>query len=94
MEEITKEVVKQIPSLAVLAMLTYVFLKHLAVRDLALGGVMVEHAKLTAHSNEIISLNTKSMTENTRALDEMRRSLHSASTKITEAVQSTNGGKA
>lgn len=99
MEEILKETAKQIPALTVLAYLTYLFLKHLAVRDATLSLLLSTHAKAAELAGVIISANTKAMAENTRALDEMRRSLSTAAvsiqtvgTKIEEGIKTSNNG--
>lgn len=90
MEDVFRETLKQAPALAVLAYLTFLFLKHLAVRDSSLVVLLESHAKAAESITVILSGNTKAMAENTRALDEMRRSLHSASSKIEEGLKTNS----
>ena len=69
MDNITSELIRQCPTLVVLAWLVWMFLKHLSQRDQMLKDLGHDCHEVQRDAIKAINANSKALGENQRALD-------------------------
>lgn len=81
MSDMFEKIASQVPSLAVLCYLVYIFLKHLKGRDELIKEINKENVEARLHSSRVIEENTRAAGMNTATMNEMTSALRELSRK-------------